>query len=500
MAVGIVSYGAYVPRARVGLAALAGGARREGGPERAVAWHDEDCVTMAVAAGGNCLRGFDRESLDGLFFASTTHPYQEKQSAALIAAALDLRRDMRTLDVSGTLRAGCDALRAALDAVAAGTARRVLVVASDCRLGAPGSTLERNFGDGAAALLVGGENTVAELRGHYAFADEIVNVWRGGGERFVHAWEERFVLQEGTAPGIAEAVRGLLQKLGAGQGAQVRAGSAQGVAGGADPAQGAASGFDPAQSDAALRVALAAPDARSHAQAARKLGAAAESLVDPLFGRLGNAGAAFAPLLLVSALERAAPGERILLAGYGDGGCAMGFEATELAAKLEARRGVDWHLERRRAADYQRYRRARELEIPEYEAGASPGLSATVHFRERDSDIGFKAQKCRACGALQFPPQRVCESCFAKDDFELRRISDRTGRLVTWTLDYFYPTPEPPTAVGVVDIEGARVHMQLVNLAAEDLRSGLPLDFHFRCMHRVGGRPNYYWKAAPAGE
>jgi len=38
MAVGIVSYGAYVPRARVGLAALAGVARREGGPERAVAW------------------------------------------------------------------------------------------------------------------------------------------------------------------------------------------------------------------------------------------------------------------------------------------------------------------------------------------------------------------------------------------------------------------------------------------------------------------------------
>lgn len=490
MAAGIVSYGAYVPRARVGLAALAGGARREGGPERAVAWHDEDSVTMAVAAGANCLRGFDRDAVDGLFFASTTHPYQEKQSAALIAAALDLRRDVRTLDVSGTLRAGCDALRAALDAVAAGTARRVLVVASDCRLGAPGSALERNFGDGAAALLVGGENTVAALCGHHTFADEIVNVWRGGGERFVHAWEERFVLQEGTAPGIAEAVRGLLQKLGAGQEAQS----------GADSAQSAAGGFDPAQGDAALRVALAAPDARSHAQAARKIGAAAEALVDPLFGRLGNAGAAFAPLLLVSALERAAPGERILLAGYGDGGCAMGFELTELAAKLETRRGVDWHLVRRRAADAQRYRRARELEIPEYQAGASPGLSATVHFRERGSDIGFKAQKCRACGALQFPPQRICESCFAKDNFELRRISDRRGKLVTWTLDYFYPTPEPPTAVGVVDIEGARVHMQLVELAAEDLRSGLPLDFHFRCMHRVGGRPNYYWKAAPAEE
>jgi len=126
------------------------------------------------------------------------------------------------------------------------------------------------------------------------------------------------------------------------------------------------------------------------------------------------------------------------------------------------------------------------------------GFPATGAFPGAQRRYWLQGAEVPRCGALQFPPQRVCESCFAKDNFELRRISDRRGKLITWTLDYFYPTPEPPTAVGVVDIEGARVHMQIVNLAAEDLRSGLPLDFHFRCMHRVGGRPNYYWKAAPA--
>ena len=71
--------------------------------------------------------------------------------------------------------------------------------------------------------------------------------------------------------------------------------------------------------------------------------------MDPLFGKLGNAGCAFAPLLLAAALESAKPGERILLASYGDGAAAFAFAATPHLEKLEPRRGVAWHLARRRA-------------------------------------------------------------------------------------------------------------------------------------------------------
>ena len=37
------------------------------------------------------------------------------------------------------------------------------------------------------------------------------------------------------------------------------------------------------------------------------------------------------------------------------------------------------------------------------------GLSATIHFRERDEDVALKGQRCTKCGAVQFPIQRVCE-------------------------------------------------------------------------------------------
>jgi 3-hydroxy-3-methylglutaryl CoA synthase len=469
-AAGIQSFGAYVPPTRLPLAALGGRPAQEGGPERAVAWNDEDAVTMAVSAAVNCLRGFERDSVDALLFASTTYPFREKQGAALVAKALDLRRDVRTADLSGSLRAGLDALRAGGDAVAAGSARRVLVVASDARLGAPGSGLERSGGDGAAAFLLGASDAIATFEAFHGVSEELVDVWRAEGDRFVHAWEERFVLQEGYHPRLVETVRGLLERTGA------------------------------APADFA-HAALYAPDERAHAGAVSALRLDRAQVVDPHFGRLGNAGCAFAPLLLVAALERARPGERVLVAAYGDGAEACALQVTERIEKLEPRRGLAWHLARRRPVkSYDRYLKARSLEATEYAAPADAGLSATIHFRERDEDVSFRGQRCRRCRAVQFPNQRVCESCFAKDDFEPVRLSDRIGHVVTYTFDFFFPTPDPPTVVTVTEVDGARIHLQLANAAPEQVRIGLPVEFEFRRIHQVGGRPNYYWKGSPAPE
>src|SRR3990172_11852119 len=94
MTAGIVSYGAYIPMYRLSRAVIAsvwgGGAGRG---ERALANCDEDSLTMGVAAGVDCLRGVNKETIDGLYFASQSATYRERQSASTIAAALDLRRD-----------------------------------------------------------------------------------------------------------------------------------------------------------------------------------------------------------------------------------------------------------------------------------------------------------------------------------------------------------------------------------------------------------------------
>ena len=84
--VGIVSCGAYIPTYRIDRKIIGDAwGRRALKGERSLANNDEDSITMAVAAGINCLSDRPREDVDGLNFATTTAPYQEKMSAALIA-------------------------------------------------------------------------------------------------------------------------------------------------------------------------------------------------------------------------------------------------------------------------------------------------------------------------------------------------------------------------------------------------------------------------------
>ena len=200
---GISSWGAYAASHRIAQATLAG-RTAAGGPERSVAWSDEDSLTLGVEAARRCLATRDRSRIGLVVLATTTPPFAEKQGAVLLAAALGLEAGTRAVDLGGTLRCGVQALQLAHDSVAAGSASEALVVITDCREGAPGSELERSGGDGAVAFVVASEGCVAELAGRAGVCEEIVDTWRRPGDRFVHAWEDRFVAQYGmTDPAIA---------------------------------------------------------------------------------------------------------------------------------------------------------------------------------------------------------------------------------------------------------------------------------------------------------
>jgi len=95
--VGIVSYGIYIPRYRldrkltfqsIGWLNPSTAAYAKG--EKAVANYDEDSITMATEACMNCIRDRDQSHIKGLYFASTTMPYKERQNSVIIATALHL--------------------------------------------------------------------------------------------------------------------------------------------------------------------------------------------------------------------------------------------------------------------------------------------------------------------------------------------------------------------------------------------------------------------------
>ena len=288
---------------------------------------------MAVAAGIDCLSGHDRQDIDGLLFATTTPPYAEKQCASIIAAALDLRRDIFTADITDVLRAGTTALKSALDSVAAGSAKNVLVVASDNRQGVPKGEAERNAGDGAVAFIVSGKDVIAEQAGFYTITDNMMDTWRSAGDRFVRSWEERFAIEEGLERILGEAVSGFMAKEGL------------------------------AVNDV-TKLALYSPDARRHSQMVRQLGFQPEQVQDPLFGRLGNTGAAFTLMLLAGALEDAAPDQLLLTVSYGDGSDVLGFRTTPKIQDRGSSFGVSGYLDSGQLLDsYETYAKWRDVWI-----------------------------------------------------------------------------------------------------------------------------------------
>jgi len=193
MAVGIVAYGSYVPWHRLGPESKGWTGRGE----KAVANYDEDSITMAVAAAINCLKGLDRQTVDALYFACTTSPYKEKSAATLIATAADLGSEITAADFSGSTRGGTIALKAAIDAVKAGSARRVLVAAADVRVGKPSSEFDASIGDGATAFLVGDSGVVAEFEDSYSSARGIHDIWRTDKDGYLQSWEDRWIIEEG---------------------------------------------------------------------------------------------------------------------------------------------------------------------------------------------------------------------------------------------------------------------------------------------------------------
>ena len=68
---------------------------------------------------------------------------------------------------------------------------------------------------------------------------------------------------------------------------------------------------------------------------------------------------------------------------------------------------------------------------------------------------------------------------------------------MSYTLDYFHPSPEVPTTAGVVDVDGCRVYLMMTDNKIDELRCDLPVEFTFRRIHESGGKPNYFWKSTP---
>lgn len=471
---GITAFGAYIPRMRLDRAAIA---RAHGwmAPSlrglakgaRAFCNWDEDTVTMAVEAARDALGQRERAGLSALAFASTRPPYADLQPSAIVAGALDLPRGVRTIDSGFGQRAGTSGLLAALR-----SGDTALFVASDAPKGKPASTQEMTYGAGAAAFMLGSENVAARLVGVGSVAAAFVSHFRAAGEESEYHWEERWVRDEGYAKLVPQAVKVALAEAG------LQIGDVQHFA---MPSQ--LRGIGPAM--------------------AKQLGFAG-NVVDGLEDGCGYAGSAHAPLMLARALEAAQPGERILLIGFGQGADALIFEATDAIATARPARGVTGALARGTVTDAY-------LRMLSFDGGVdlewgmrsekNAKTALTEQYRSSGQINAFHAGCCETCETVQFPQLQYCVKCHAPaSGFAQVSLVDAPAKVMTLTSDWLSFYPSPPLFGGFVQFDnGARLQMEMVDVPAEGLELGAPLEMVFRIKEtdRVRGYNRYFWKAAP---
>lgn len=479
--IGITSYGAYIPRYRLNRKtifaamgwfnpATAGVARGE----RSVANYDEDSITMAVAAARDCLDGCNRDNIDGLYLGTTTAPYLERQNAAICAAALALRPDVRTADFSTSLKSGTTALISACDAITAEDVKSFLVCAVDSRRGKPGSNMEHTSGDGAAAFVVGKEDVIAELKGRYSITRDFVDYRRIVGDEFIHDWEARWIRDEGYGKIIPQAVTGFLGKYG------LKIGDF-------------------------AKVVIGCPVSSVQKGISRKLGVEADRIQDNLVGSVGDTGSALAPMMLVAALEEAKPGDRILVTGYGNGCDVLFFEVTDNIEKARNKKGIKGHLNQKAELDnYVKYLVYRDLITVDVgiRGEETPIKRMSMMYREGETLSALCGSRCKVCGTPQYPKQRVCVNpeCGAIDQMLDYYFHDKIGRIVSYTGDNLAFSLSPPALYGLIDFdEGGRLYLDITDCELDSLAVGMPVMMSFRLRHvdRKRGIYTYFWKAVP---
>lgn len=460
---GILSYGSYVPFFRLDRKSFGGGRG-----ERAVASYDEDAVSMAVEAAREALRALaDSSAIDTLLFATTSPPYAEKLNAAAIHAALDLSPSVLSAELGSSTRAGLSALKIAAGLATSG--QTVLAALSDVVVGAPSGPRESGGGDAAAAFLLGSDDeALARVVGGAAATDEMLDVWRTSAMPFARQWEERFGADL-LVPLLADVVKRSLDDSGSAL-------------------------------DQISTVILDSTNARAARTVLGKLGLAPEKIAEDLSATVGRAGAAQAGLLLANTLDKASPGDRILVVCGADGAEGLVLEVTDRINDRRPRHSVAQWVGSKRAdlayTTYLKWRGILPFEPPRRPDPARPA-APPMHRAERWK-YAFVGSRCEECGSGNLPPQRVCVVCQAVDKMKPEPYAEASCKIATYTLDHLAYSLQPPVVAAVLDFDkGGRFACQLTDVDPEAVGIGDELEMTFRLIYTAEGVHNYFWKGRP---
>jgi hydroxymethylglutaryl-CoA synthase len=336
--VGIIGYGAYVPRYRLPATEISriwkGGLALEPVVEKSVPGIDEDVVTMSVEAARNALARaeIDPKEIRAVWVGSESHPYAVKPTSTIVAEALGITPYTQAADWEFACKAGSEAFVAAMALVGSEMGNYALAIGMDTAQGKPGDALEYTAAAGGGAFLIGpGDESLALIEGTVSFVTDTPDFWRREGQKYPEHGG-RFTGQPAYFKHIIHAVNTVLDDL------------------------------EKTPQDY-QSVIFHQPNTKFPQRAAKELGFSSAQLERGLLSpRIGNTYAGSSLIGLTAVLDHAKPGDQILLVSFGSG---AGSDAISLQVtdEIETRKNkaltTEEYINRRTVIDYAEYARMR---------------------------------------------------------------------------------------------------------------------------------------------
>jgi hydroxymethylglutaryl-CoA synthase len=336
--VGIVGYGAYVPRYRLPASEVArvwtdgsGGLPIK---EKAVAGLDEDTLTMSVEAARNALARaqIDVTQIRAVWVGSESHPYAVKPTSTIVAEAIGAAPFTQAADLEFACKAGSEAIVMGMGIVGSKMGRYALAIGMDTAQGRPGDALEYTAASGGAAYIVGpAEESVAVYEAALSHVTDTPDFWRRAYSHYP-SHGHRFTGEPAYFEHIVSAGQELMQELGT-------------------------------QPSDYKYVVLHQPNTKFPQRAAQILGFAPEQLkAGLLVPVIGNTYAGSSLIGLAAVLDEALPGDRILMVSFGSGAGSDAFSirVTDKIAEVRDRAPkTQDYIARRKLIDYATYVRYR---------------------------------------------------------------------------------------------------------------------------------------------
>jgi hydroxymethylglutaryl-CoA synthase len=316
--VGIVGYGAYVPKFRIKAEEIAEvwGSDPESIKrglkikEKSVPNIDEDTVTISVEATKNALARarIDPKDIGAIYIGSESHPYAVKPSSTIVGDAIGASPDMTAADYEFACKAGTAAIQTCMGMVSSGMIKYGLAIGADTAQGAPGDALEYTAAAGGAAFIIGQDHPIASIEGTYSFTTDTPDFWRREGQPYPRHGG-RFTGSPAYFKHVVNATRGLMERL----------------------------SLKPEDFDYAV---FHQPNGKFPRNAARLLGFSKEQIKDGiLVDRIGNTYSGSSILGLTNVLDIAEPGQRILLTSFGSGAGSDSF-SFKVEDEIQERRDL----------------------------------------------------------------------------------------------------------------------------------------------------------------